>query len=100
MRSFLRVLPIAAIVSVVVPMMAPASVAASPVDQQRDRVESIVDELERLEERARLIGEQYVEALDSKSQLDDEIVEAEQRVAEKEAELERLRGPGAATLRS
>ena len=51
MRSFLRVLPIAAIVSVVVPMMAPASVAASPVDQQRARVESIVAELERLEER-------------------------------------------------
>ncbi|NQY57912.1 MAG: C40 family peptidase [Ilumatobacteraceae bacterium] len=101
MRSFLRVLPIAAIVSVVVPMMAPASVAASPVDQQRDRVESIVDELERLEERARLIGEQYVEALDSKSQLDDEIVEAEQRVAEKEAELERLRGNlGEMALRS
>ncbi|MEM8620592.1 MAG: NlpC/P60 family protein [Actinomycetota bacterium] len=87
--------------SVVVPMMAPASVAASPVDQQRDVVESIVDELERLEERARSIGEQYVEALDTKSQLDDEIVEAEKRVAEKEAELERLRGNlGEMALRS
>ncbi|MEO1057603.1 MAG: hypothetical protein AAFY28_11875, partial [Actinomycetota bacterium] len=101
MRSFLRVLPVAATVAIVVPMMAPASVAASPVDQQRDRVESIVDELERLEERARSIGEQYVEALDTKSQLDDEIVEAEQRVAEKEAELERLRGNlGEMALRS
>ena len=54
-------------------------------------VENIVDELERLEERALQIGEDYDEAIDTKSQLDGEIADAEARIAEQEAELGQLR---------
>ncbi|MBV1894567.1 MAG: C40 family peptidase [Ilumatobacteraceae bacterium] len=91
MKRLLRVLPVAIIVSLVVPAMAPRVASADSVDQQRQRVEDIVDELERLEERANQIGEDYVEAIDTKAQLEVEITAAEARVAAKEAELGELR---------
>ncbi len=72
-------------------MALPTVVDAQSVDQQRQRVEDIVDELERLEERARQLGEDYNEAIDTKSQLDVEITDAEARIAEQEAELDQLR---------
>ena len=75
-----------------VPAFTPTLASASPVDQQRQRVEDIVDRLERLEEDARRIGEEYVLAVDAKAALDVEIVEAEARVAAKEAEITKLRG--------
>ena len=90
MKRLFRVLPIALIVALVVPAM-PSLASASPVDEQRRHVEDIVDELERLEERATELGADYVEAVDSKGELDEEIVVAEARVAEKEAELATLR---------
>jgi len=91
MKHLLRVLPVAIVVSLVVPAMAPRVASADSVDQQRQRVEDIVDELERLEERANQIGEDYVEAIDTKAQLEVEITAAEARVAAKEAELGELR---------
>ncbi len=78
-------------VALVVPAMNPHVAAASPVDQQRARVESIVDELERLEEQANDIAEDYVEAIDAKATLDAEIVELEADIAAKEVELAELR---------
>ena len=54
-------------------------------------MQRIVDELERLEERARQLGEDYNEAIDTKSQLDVEIADAEARIGEKQAELDQLR---------
>jgi peptidoglycan DL-endopeptidase CwlO len=90
-KQLLRVAPIALMVALVVPAMNPHVAAASPVDQQRARVESIVDELERLEERANDIAADYVEAVDSKAALDVEIVELEADIAVKEAELIELR---------
>ena len=92
MRQLLRVFPVAVAIALIVPAMAPTVVQAQSVDGQRQKVEDIVDELERLEEQANQLAEEYVEAIDTKAQLDAEIVEAEARVAAKEAELTELRG--------
>jgi cell wall-associated NlpC family hydrolase len=72
--------------------MQPHVATAQTVDQQRREVERIVDELERLEEQSDLLTEQYNVALGDKARLDEEVAEAEQRVAAKEAELAELRG--------
>ena len=90
-RRLLRAIPIAVATAVIVPAMTPAVVQAQSVDQQRQKVEDIVDELERLEQRALQIGEDYNDAIDTKGQLDVEIADAEARIAEQEAELARLR---------
>jgi cell wall-associated NlpC family hydrolase len=92
MKQLLRVLPIAVATALLVPAFTPTVSYASPVDAQRGRVEDIVDELERLEENARRIGEEYVLAVDTKAALDSEVVESEARVAAKEAEIGELRG--------
>jgi cell wall-associated NlpC family hydrolase len=92
MKQLFRVLPIAVATALLVPALTPTISYASPVDAQRGRVEDIVDELERLEEAARQIGEEYVLAVDAKGALDTEIVEAEARVAAKETEIGELRG--------
>jgi cell wall-associated NlpC family hydrolase len=92
MKKLFRVLPIAVATALLVPAFTPTVSYASPVDAQRGRVEDIVDELERLEEDARQIGEEYVLAVDAKTALDKEIVEAEARVAAKENEIGELRG--------
>jgi len=86
LKQILRGLPVALAVTFVVPAAFPTAVSAQSVDQQRQKVEDIVDELERLEERARQLGEDYNEAIDTKGQLDVEIAEAEARIAEQEAE--------------
>ncbi len=91
MRQLLRAIPIAIAVAFLVPAMTPAVAQAQSVDQQKQKVEDIVDELERLEERALLLGEEYNDAIDTKSQLDVEIADAETRIAEQEAELALLR---------
>jgi peptidoglycan DL-endopeptidase CwlO len=90
MRQLLRVTPIAVMICLVVPTMTPSVVSARSVDQQRSEVERIVDELERLEQRANDIGEQYVEAVDEKAHLDEEIVVLEAEIADQEVELAAL----------
>ncbi len=101
MRQLLRVFPVAVAIALIVPAMAPTVVSAQTVDGQRQKVEDIVDELERLEEQSNQLAEDYVEAIDTKTQLDAEIVEAEARVVAKEAELAQLRGNlGEMALRS
>lgn len=91
LKQILRGLPVALAVTFAVPVALPTVVEAQSVDQQRQKVEDIVDELERLEERARQLGEDYVEAIETKESLDLEIVDAEARIAEQEAELNTLR---------
>ncbi len=91
LKQLLRSLPVALAVTFAVPVALPTVANAQSVDQQRQKVEDIVDQLERLEERARQLGEDYVAAIDTKSQLDVEISDAEARVAEKEGELSQLR---------
>ncbi len=92
MTKLLRIVPVVLASALMVPAFTPTVANANPVDQQRQRVEDIVDELERLEEDARRIGEEYVLAVDAQTLLDEEIVEAEARVAAKEAEINDLRG--------
>ena len=91
MRKLFRVVPIAIAVAFLVPAMTPAVAQAQSVDEQKQKVEDIVDQLERLEERALQIGQDYNDAIDTGSQLDVEIADAETRIAEKEADLAELR---------
>ncbi len=91
MRNFFRAVPVTMILALLVPAMTPNVTFAQSVDQQRNEVERIVDELERLEERANDIAEDYVEALDAKAQLDLDIIDLETAIAGKEAELVELR---------
>ncbi len=91
MWKFMRAAPLVLAAVLAVPAFTPTVARAQTVDEQRQRVEDIVNELERLERRANDLAADYVEALDSKSLLDEEIVEAEARVAAKEAELAGLR---------
>lgn len=94
-------LPFALALAVAVPVVLPTPAHAQSVDQQRQKVEQIVDELERLQERAQQLGEDYVEAIDTKDQLDVEIADAEARIGEKQAELDQLRASlGDMALRS
>lgn len=91
MKQLLRVAPIAVMIALVVPTMTPQIASAQSVDQQRSRVQDIVDELERLEEQANDIASDYVEAVIAKEALDEEIIELEGDIAVKEAELVELR---------
>ena len=84
--------PVALVITLLVPAMTPTIASAQTVDGQRKKVEQIVDELDRLEEKSNKLAEDYVEAVDTKSQLDAEIVDAEAQIAVKEAELDQLRG--------
>ena len=84
-------IPAAVAVALITPAMAPTAVQAQSVDQQRDRVEDIVDKLERLEEKALKLGEDYNDTIDTQGQLDLEIADAEARIGEQEAELAELR---------
>jgi cell wall-associated NlpC family hydrolase len=91
-RKLLSVVPIAVAISVLAPSMTTTVVQAQSVDQQKQKVEDIVDELERLEEQAIQLGEQYTDVIDTKAALDAEIADAEARIGEKEAQLAELRG--------
>jgi hypothetical protein len=90
-KQLLRVAPIAVMIALVVPAMVPSVAEAMTVDQQRTKVENIVDELERLEEMANAIAEDYVEAIGTKEILDLEIIELEADIVVKEGELNELR---------
>jgi cell wall-associated NlpC family hydrolase len=72
--------------------MHPDYAVAGSVDDERREVERIVDALAELEERADILAEDYVVALDEMGQLDEDVVAARARVATKEAELQTLRG--------
>jgi cell wall-associated NlpC family hydrolase len=91
MQRITRALVLASTIVVAAPMI-DAQVASATVEGQRNEVERIVDELDRLHEQADILAEDYAVAVDEKNQLDVEIAEAEERVAAKEAELNQLRG--------
>jgi peptidoglycan DL-endopeptidase CwlO len=92
MKHLLRVFPVALVVTLLVPAMTPTIASAQTVDGQKQKVAAIVDQLDRLEEKSNKLAEDYIEAVDTKSQLDAEIVDAEAQIATKEAELGQLRG--------
>ena len=90
-RRLSRSLAAAACLVLASPAVFPEAASAG-VEDARQEVQRIVDELDRLETQADILAEDYAVAEDSKRQLDVEVAEAEQRVAEKEAELNQLRG--------
>ena len=67
-------------------------VAADPIDNQRQRVQELTDELEQLEETSDILAEDYVTALDEQRRLEAEVAAAAQQVAEREAQVNALRG--------
>ena len=71
-------------------VMMPSLVGAQSVDEQRREVERVVDELDRLRAKADTLAEDYAVAMDDQRRLADDIALAEQRVAEREAELAAL----------
>lgn len=64
-------------------------VAASSGDI-KDQIERVADEIERLESKVDQFAEDYAVALDNKATLDAEVVEAEARVAAKQAEVDKV----------
>ena len=83
---------LAAAITLLAPFVSPEAAQATTVDQQQAEVERIVDELDRLHQQADILAEDYAEAVDRKRELDEEIVDAEGRVAAKEQELIELQG--------
>jgi peptidoglycan DL-endopeptidase CwlO len=83
---------VASMILVITPAMQTSYVSATSVDDARRRVERIVDELDRLAERSDKLAEDYAEAMDEKSRLDEEIVGAESRLEELGEQLNTLRG--------
>jgi cell wall-associated NlpC family hydrolase len=79
-------------VAVVMALILPQQAAAQSVDDQRREVERIVDELERLHERADILAEDYAVAVDDQRMLTGDIAIAEARVAERRAALDELQG--------
>lgn len=90
-RHLSRTAVAAATILLAAPAVFP-EVASAAVGEAEAEVQRIVDELERLQTQADILAEDYAEAVDQKGQLDVEVVEAEQRVAAKQAELNELRG--------
>ena len=56
------------------------------------RVQELTDELEQLEETSDILAEDYVTAIDEQRRLEAEVAAAAQQVAEREAEVDALRG--------
>jgi cell wall-associated NlpC family hydrolase len=83
---------VVAIAVAVIPLVHPPFVSATPIDEQKARVQQITDELEHLEEKSDILAEDYVTAIDEKNRLDAEVVAAEAKVAEQEAAVANLRG--------
>ena len=75
----------------------PLSSAASPIDDQRAKVEEITDQLEGLEEKADILAEEYAIANARLEQLRVDIADTEQRIA---AKSRRDRGCGPSSRRS
>lgn len=91
LRQRVARLVVVAVAVAVVPATNAAPVSASPADEKA-RVEQIVDELARLEERSDILAEDYVTAIDEKNQLDAAIAKAEKRVTTRESQVAELRG--------
>lgn len=88
-RRRLGAVVVAALTLVTVPVL-PQAAHAQTVDQQEQEVRRIVDELERLHERADILVEDYAVAMDDQRLLGEEIDIARGRVLLRQAELGEL----------
>jgi cell wall-associated NlpC family hydrolase len=73
------------------PAALPSTTSASPIDEKREEVARITDQLEALARQSDILAEDLVAAIDEKNRLDAEVAEAEQKVAEKQAAVDALR---------
>lgn len=78
--------------AVVLPNLEIGTVHADAIDDQRQRVTLLTDQLEDLERQSDILAEDYVVALDELDQADADVVEAEAAVAAKQAEVTALQG--------
>ncbi len=85
-----------AAVLVIAAFAVPATGGASPIDNQRNKVAALTDELEALEERSDVLAEDYLAATVKLTDLEAEVAAGEQRVADKASAVEALRGELAA----
>lgn len=81
----LRAVMVAAATLIAAPLITPDAALATSVGEAERRLKAVVDELERLGERADQLAEDYAEAVDRRNALDAEIAVAEGE-AEKMAE--------------
>lgn len=78
--------------AVVLPNLEIGSVHADAIEDQRQRVTQLTDQLEDLERQSDILAEDYVVALDELDQAEADVVEAEAAVAAKQAEVTALQG--------
>ena len=90
-RRVRSALVMAGVLVISVPLL-PDAAHAQTIDQQQAEVERIVDELERLHERADILAEDYAVAMDDQRRLNGDIDLAKGRVALRQAELSELQG--------
>src|SRR5829696_1928043 len=65
--------------------------AADPIEDQRQHVAELTDQLERLEEASDILAEEFVTAVDAQHRLDAEVAAAREHVADGEAKVAALR---------
>lgn len=92
LRSRLAPVAIVAATAFTAPALFTSPAHADEIDNQRARVESITDELERLEAEAAVLAENLTIASDELTQLEADVKDAEEAVAEQEAEVDELSG--------
>lgn len=90
-RRVRSALVMAGVLVISVPLL-PDAAHAQTIDQQQAEVERIVNELERLHERADILAEDYAVAMDDQRRLNGDIDLAKGRVALRQAELSELQG--------
>jgi len=75
----------AAAATLLATLIAPNAANAGPVDDQRQRVEQITDQLADLERQVDVLTEDYAVATDELRQLEEDVTAAEDAVAEQQA---------------
>lgn len=83
---------VAAVAGLGVSPIEPRAALASPVEQQQERIDTIVDELERLEREAAVLAEDHIDVLAEQTQLESEITELETQLNDQQVALNDLKG--------
>ena len=83
---------VTAIAGFVAGVAEPPPALATPVEEQRDRIDAIVDELERVERESAVLAEDHIDVLAEQAQLETEIARLETQLGEQLSALNELRG--------
>jgi cell wall-associated NlpC family hydrolase len=87
-----RALVLLSTIVLAAPMIDAQVASATSVDDQKAEVARIVDQLDKLNEQADILAEDYSVAVDEKNQLDIDIAKSAERVAAKQDQLTKLQG--------